>query len=173
MIELSSPSWCRAGRRRASPRGTSGWCAAAPRQPLDIIVDICADILQFYNLIRFSSDLTGSELKCVFYFYLRISALLYLQNRKQMRGSQPRSNQTRQSPAPSSVGCGRVHYLLYLLSLIQTSTALCRWVYTSSVAHWESAWSTLHLSFIYLVNMSMCIWKYIVHNDCRYIPNNR
>ena len=121
----------------AAARLTSGYQrlvrSGTTATSVDIIVDIFAELSQFYNLIQFSSDSTGSELKCVFYFYLRISALLYLQNRKQMRGSQhqQQSNQTSQSPArPSSV-----HYLLYLLSLIQTSTALCRWVYTSSAAH--------------------------------------
>ena len=146
----------------AAARLTSGYQrlvrSGTTATSVDIIVDICAELSQFYNLIQFSSDLTGSELKCVFYFYLRISALLYLQNRKQMRGSQhqQQSNQTSQSPArPSSV-----HYLLYLLSLIQTSTALCRWVYTSSAAHWESAWSTLqYISPLFILWICQCVYE--------------
>ena len=149
----------------------SGWAAArltsgyqrlvrsgTTATSVDIIVDICAELSQFYNLIQFSSDSTGSELKCVFYFYLRISALLYLQNRKQMRGSQhqQQSNQTSQSPArPSSV-----HYLLSLSTQPDSNIHCIMWMGLHLVCRSLREcmkYITIHLSFIYLMNMSMCI----------------
>ena len=129
----------------AAARLTSGYQrlvrSGTTATSVDIIVDICAELSQFYNLIQFSSDSTGSELKCVFIFICGFPLCSTYRIVNRCEGASISSRVTR--PARARPGHHQsIIYSLYLLSLIQTSTALCRWVYTSSAAHWESAWST-------------------------------